>query len=110
MRGITGGLHATHAKNLSAMSLVHPHIRERQGEKSARGVQRVCRALGEPVAFECRAAQRRFRERQKGLIAALKEREETLTKQCQEQKQLIETLQRENEVLKEVVHGAKAKT
>ena len=58
----------------------------------------------------CRAAQRRFRERQKGLIAALKEREEALSKQCQEQKQLIETLQRENEVLKEVVHGAKAKT
>ena len=64
---------------------------------------------GKPFCTDRRAAQRRFRERQKGLIAALKEREETLTKQCQEQKQLIETLQRENEVLKEVVH-AKAKT
>ena len=53
----------------------------------------------------CRAAQRRFRERQKGLIADLKAREEALSKQCADQKALIEQLQRENEVLKEVVHG-----
>ena len=75
-------------------------------------MHRLCQTSvnGVTSCCNCRAAQRRFRERQKGLIAALKEREETLTKQCQEQKQLIETLQRENEVLKEVVHGAKAKT
>ncbi|KAK9916809.1 hypothetical protein WJX75_007301 [Coccomyxa subellipsoidea] len=52
-----------------------------------------------------RAAQRRFRERQKGLISALKEREETLSKQCEEQKRLIETLQKEIQVLKEIIHS-----
>lgn len=57
----------------------------------------------------CRAAQRRFRERQKGLIAALKESEEKLSKQVEEQKRLIETLQKENQVLKEIMHSEKAK-
>jgi chaperonin cofactor prefoldin len=62
-----------------------------------------CSEVGPPVCG--RAAQRRFRERQKGLISALKEREETLSKQCEEQKRLIETLQKEIQVLKEIIHS-----
>ena len=69
----------------------------------------ACQGPSSAAAFSCcRAAQRRFRERQKGLIADLKAREEALAKQCAEQKQQIEALQHENAVLKDVVHGKAA--
>lgn len=57
----------------------------------------------------CRAAQRRFRERQKNLIQELKDRETALAKQCDEQKRLIEQLQKENQVLKEIMHAKDSK-
>ena len=56
-----------------------------------------------------RAAQRRFRERQKNLIQELKDRETALAKQCDEQKRLIEQLQKENQVLKEIMHAKDSK-
>ena len=64
-----------------------------------------CRGVDRGAVSCGRAAQRRFRERQKGLISALKEREETLSKQCEEQKRLIETMQKEIQVLKEIIHS-----
>ena len=60
-------------------------------------------------AMHCRAAQRRFRERQKNLIQELKDRETALAKQCEEQKRLIEQLQKENQVLKEIMHAKDSK-
>jgi len=56
-----------------------------------------------------RAAQRRFRERQKSLISALKENADSYMKQCEEQKRLIETLQKEIQVLKEIIHSKDSK-
>lgn len=47
-----------------------------------------------------RQAQRRFRERQKGLITALKDRAHTLDKRVEEQAQIIHTLKEENNMLK----------
>lgn len=75
----------------------------------ALGVGEHCEPTQAARVWGNRAAQRRFRERQKSLISALKEREEALAKQCQEQKQLIDALQRENEILKEVVNSGKGK-
>ncbi|KAK9841563.1 hypothetical protein WJX74_007963 [Apatococcus lobatus] len=46
-----------------------------------------------------RAAQRRFRERQKGLIAAVKARADVLAKQVEEQKKTIEDLRNDNKTL-----------
>ena len=47
-----------------------------------------------------RQAQRRFRERQKGLITALKDRAHNLDKRVEEQAQIIHTLKEENNMLK----------
>ena len=47
-----------------------------------------------------RQAQRRFRERQKGLINALKDRAHSLDKRVEEQAQTIHTLKEENNMLK----------
>ena len=47
-----------------------------------------------------RQAQRRFRERQKGLINALKDRAHSLDKRVEEQAQAIHTLKEENNMLK----------
>ena len=47
-----------------------------------------------------RQAQRRFRERQKGLINALKDRAHSLDKRVEEQAQSIHTLKEENNMLK----------
>ena len=47
-----------------------------------------------------RQAQRRFRERQKGLINALKDRAHNLDKRVEEQAQAIHTLKEENNMLK----------
>ena len=46
----------------------------------------------------CRAAQRRFRERQKCLITDLKVRAETLQKECEAQRRRIAELEKENQV------------
>ncbi len=46
----------------------------------------------------CRAAQRRFRERQKCLITDLKSRAESLQKECDLQRHRIAELEKENSV------------
>ena len=68
-----------------------------------------CSAAFRLMTDICRAAQRRFRERQKNLIQELKDRETALAKQCEEQKRLIEQLQKENQVLKEIMHAKDSK-
>ena len=65
--------------------------------------------MADICSLRCRAAQRRFRERQKNLIQELKDRETALAKQCEEQKRLIEQLQKENQVLKEIMHAKDSK-
>jgi len=62
----------------------------------------------DPSTIKCakeknRQAQRRFRERQKCLIQTLKERQEGLLKQVEEQRHQIETLEKENQVLKVIL-------
>ncbi|KAK9792479.1 hypothetical protein WJX73_003934 [Symbiochloris irregularis] len=54
-----------------------------------------------------RQAQRRFRERQKGLISALKERADALARQVEDQARNIEALEKENMLLKAMMGDSK---
>ncbi|EIE26471.1 hypothetical protein COCSUDRAFT_32175 [Coccomyxa subellipsoidea C-169] len=100
------------ASLLPLLQLTQPHLslggdagHQSAGDSGQAGLSQAGGGVAKCAKEKNRAAQRRFRERQKGLISALKEREETLSKQCEEQKRLIETMQKEIQVLKEIIHS-----
>lgn len=80
--------------------LVGPDMLAYEGDDQGAAGSRLQVPLYKNAKEKNRQAQRRFRERQKGLITALKDRAHNLDKRVEEQAQIIHTLKEENNMLK----------